>query len=158
MASPGGSNFKSVLSGGMGSHLVISDHGQEAELLSRHLIYLCSHSMPRVCGVLLSMCLWTLTTKGTSGLQPSVLPQVPRQWTRIVPKLAPYHRLCDSVHREKGCRLSPRVERPCSGPKCSSQGIFWHHLGPHRAFIISVLRSQYSDYVLGTSAPSQQGM
>lgn len=50
----GGSNFKSVLSGGMGSHLVISDHTQEAELLSRHLICLRSHSMPHVCGVLLS--------------------------------------------------------------------------------------------------------
>lgn len=53
MADSGGSNLKSVLSGGMGSRLVISDHGQEAELLSRHLMYLCSHSMPHVRAVLL---------------------------------------------------------------------------------------------------------
>ena len=53
MAGSGGSYLKSVLSGGMGSRLVISDHGQEAELLSRHLMYLCSHSMPHVRAVLL---------------------------------------------------------------------------------------------------------
>lgn len=61
---PGGSNFKSVLSGGMGSHLVISVHGQEAELLSRHLIYLCGRSVPRVwCA---TEYLWAFITQGPS--------------------------------------------------------------------------------------------
>lgn len=54
---------------------MISDHGQEAELLSRHLIYLCIHSMPRVCGMLLSVDIdhqgpfWLAAISAASGSQ-----------------------------------------------------------------------------------------
>lgn len=43
---------------------MISVHGQEAELLSRHLIYLCGRSVPRVwCA---TEYLWAFITQGPS--------------------------------------------------------------------------------------------
>lgn len=64
-------------------------------------------------------CLWALITKRslTRGYKLCLW------WTRIVLELVPLHRLCAFVHREESCRLPARVEGPCSGPKCSSQGI-----------------------------------
>lgn len=86
MAGSGGSNLKSVLSGGMGSRLVISDHGQEAELLSRHLMYLCSHSMPHVRGVLLGTVSAAIRHQGTAlPLSGCGLPLVLSWWTRVDP-------------------------------------------------------------------------
>lgn len=82
---------------------MIFDRGQEVELLSRHLMYLCSHSMPHVHGVLLgtvsvAIChqgpLWLAAVSSVSGYG---LPLVLNQWTR--------------------------VEGPHSGPECSSQDV-----------------------------------
>lgn len=86
---------------------MISDHGQEAELLSRHLMYLCSHSMPRVRSVLLVPHLWPSITERPLPLSGYGLPLVPSCWTAAVPDLAPHHRLISFTEKEVACRLPP---------------------------------------------------